>query len=97
VIEYLELAQAVVWGRRLIKMRNGTIGLGPRAAERGDLVCILFGCSVPVVLRKLEEREGREYFQLVGECYVFGFMSGEVLESLSEGTLRERLKIFSLI
>jgi hypothetical protein len=97
VIEYLELAQAVVWGRRLIKMKNGTIGLGPGAAERGDLICILFGCSVPVVLRKIEGREGREYFQLVGECYVLGLMSGEALESLSERTLDKRSETFSLV
>jgi len=47
----------------------------------GDLVCVVFGCSVPVVLRQAhrhekkekggdgEGEEGEEY-TLVGECYL---------------------------
>jgi hypothetical protein len=53
-------------------MKNGTIGSGPGFTKKGDLICILFGCSVSVMPRKIEEGEGREYFQLVRECYVLG-------------------------
>ena len=30
--------------------------LGPQGARKGDIICILFGCSVPVILR--EEADG---------------------------------------
>ena len=46
---------------------RSNIGLAPKSARMGDLVCILFGCSVPVVLR----RSGDAYF-LIGECYAHG-------------------------
>jgi hypothetical protein len=50
-------------------------------AQLGDLVCVLFGCSVPVVLRK---RIGGEY-QFVGECYIHGLMDGEALAMRPSG------------
>jgi hypothetical protein len=33
---------------RLMTSRNGRIGMVPQKAMKGDLVCILFGCSLPV-------------------------------------------------
>ena len=33
---------------------QGYIGAMPQEVQPGDLVCVLFGCSVPVVLRKRE-------------------------------------------
>lgn len=55
--EFLELVRKVVWARRLITIRYGSsgqilYGLAPRDVRVGDVVCVLFGCSVPVVLRK---------------------------------------------
>jgi hypothetical protein len=42
----------VIWNRRLIKTENGTLGLAGQKVKPGDLVCILFGCTVPVILRQ---------------------------------------------
>ena len=40
--------------------KRGEMGLAPSNARVGDLVCIVFGCSVPLVLRKLTpSRESR--------------------------------------
>jgi hypothetical protein len=63
----LRRVQSVVWDRGLI-LSNGRstrvtahsetrammplLGLALGKARRGDLICILYGCSVPVVLRK---------------------------------------------
>jgi hypothetical protein len=77
--EYLELALSVVWGRKLMRTSNGVIGLAPGTAKEGDIVCILFGCSVPVVLRMVTEDASDYYFKLVGDCYLHGFMDGEAL------------------
>jgi hypothetical protein len=54
---------------------RGYIGAIPQEAQQGDLICVLFGCSVPVVLRK---RIGGEYL-FIGECYLHGFMDSEAI------------------
>ncbi|KAL6859524.1 heterokaryon incompatibility protein domain-containing protein [Trichoderma novae-zelandiae] len=60
---------------RLMVTRNGRIGLVSEKAAKGDLVCVLFGCSVPVLLRRSgDEEEGT--FTLIGECFLDGFMDG---------------------
>lgn len=51
--------------------------LAPLETQKGDVVCILFGCSFPVVLRRKEKR-----YVLIGEIYVFGAMKGEMMENL---------------
>jgi len=63
--------------RRFFVTRKGHMGLGPPGTENGDRICILKGCSVPVLLRK----EG-EFHHLVGEVYVCGIMDGEMMEEL---------------
>ena len=66
----------VKMARRLMATNRGLIGMAPHRAQKGDIVCILFGCSVPVVLRG---RSGEEEYEFIGECYVDGFMNGEAL------------------
>jgi hypothetical protein len=74
--------------------RKPVVGLCPRQTKAGDLVCILFGCSVPVILRPANE-EGTSY-KLIGECYVHGKMDGEAMTDLDdEKTLSGRMD-FSL-
>lgn len=55
---------------------KGYIGLGPSGIEHGDLICILYGCRKPVVLRPLGK-----HFAVVGECYVHGLMFGEAMDT----------------
>ena len=57
-LPFVHRMRAVVWGRAMIKTRgrpigDHSIGLAPSQVEQGDLICILYGCSVPVVLRRL--------------------------------------------
>ncbi|KAH8665930.1 heterokaryon incompatibility protein-domain-containing protein [Tricladium varicosporioides] len=78
VLHFLERVQSVVWGRRFFKSAyNNLFGLVPGAARTGDLVCILYGCSVPVVLRR---NQNISTFTFVGEAYVDGMMDGEALQ-----------------
>ena len=66
--------------RRLVWTKKGYLGLAPASAAVNDYVCILFGGSVPFVLRKGNLPSSQErHFKLVGECYVHGIMDGEVL------------------
>ncbi|RAH52211.1 HET-domain-containing protein [Aspergillus piperis CBS 112811] len=70
--------------RRLMISSKGYIGLVPPKTQEGDLVCVLFGCSVPVILRK----QGSHYI-LIGESYVHGIMDGEAIQMMNEGHLVE--------
>jgi hypothetical protein len=55
-------------------------------AKVDDVICILDGCSVPVVLRPCSRDMGTRtdergsFYQFVGECYVHGMMDGEAKE-----------------
>jgi Heterokaryon incompatibility protein (HET) len=54
-IDFLRRVQSVVWKRGLIlTQREDFLGLAPSKAREGDLICILYGCSVPVVLSRKE-------------------------------------------
>ena len=61
--DFLKRVQCMVWERRLISLcgppgssgtekQACTLGLASSKCKKRDLVCILFGCSVPVLLRK---------------------------------------------
>jgi Heterokaryon incompatibility protein (HET) len=56
VVDFIHRVRAVIWNRRLFESSgqhwNPFLGLGPATAEKGDLICILVGCSVPVLLRR---------------------------------------------
>ena len=54
-------------GRRFMTLSNGLIGIGPAASEKGDVVCVLFGASIPFVLRLIGGSLGSSKYKLVGE------------------------------
>lgn len=73
---------AACTGRRFAVMLDGAIALVPARACKGDVVCIISGLQTPYVLRRiLLAPHGRMYIEyyLVGECYVHGMMSGEMM------------------
>ncbi|KAH7245047.1 hypothetical protein BKA59DRAFT_555096 [Fusarium tricinctum] len=57
ISDFLKRVQAVIWNRRMMRTGNLWLGLAPKGAQEGDLICILYGCSVPVVLRKIEKSQ----------------------------------------
>jgi hypothetical protein len=62
----------------------------------GDLVCILFACSVPVILRPLckDSVSGPVDAVFIGETYVH--MEGELFAGISPDELRRRLSTFRI-
>lgn len=83
MVTFLKRVQRVVWNRKFFRSRGGVhedeeqlFGLAPTKSQVGDLIVILFGCSVPVILREFTTK-GDHYFELVGEAYVHGMMDGE--------------------
>lgn len=70
---FIDETQGALKHKRLLITQEGRIGMAPHQARKGDMVCILLGCRVPVLLR--ERQEGG--YELVGEAYVQGIMDGE--------------------
>ncbi len=62
--------------RRLAHSEKGRMVLTPQFAEPGDMCGIVPGFSVPVVIRKSKDTNN---YHLVGDCYVYGVMRGEIL------------------
>jgi hypothetical protein len=52
VAQFCRRVQAAIWNRALMKTEAGRLGLAAANVKEHDLVCILYGCSVPVILRK---------------------------------------------
>ncbi|KAH7220449.1 heterokaryon incompatibility protein-domain-containing protein [Fusarium redolens] len=90
-LEYLnEIAKDGDWRRyisaitpfhnfyRVFVTEANHFGLGPMDMKIGDQLCVLFGAEVPFLLRP----KGDGYL-IVGECYVYEVMHGEVLEKIS--------------
>ncbi|KAM0421462.1 hypothetical protein ACHAPT_010817 [Fusarium lateritium] len=81
----------VASGRTFVTTSKGRFGWVPESGakmevQRGDLFCIVFGCSVPLVIR----RRGQEY-QILGEGYLQGYMDGGILGELEAGRVVEEL------
>ncbi|KAF2108930.1 heterokaryon incompatibility protein-domain-containing protein [Lophiotrema nucula] len=75
---FLPVLQAVASScrfRTLYGTASGRVGLGPPYTQQGDMVCVLFGGSVPYLLH--DRKNGSHSF--VGETYVHGIMRGEGL------------------
>ena len=72
---YAMYANKMTNGRTLVMMSNRLLGLVPEGTRPGDIICVLFGCDVPLVLRPV----GGSTFKIVGGCYVDGVMRGEPL------------------
>ncbi|KAI1077748.1 heterokaryon incompatibility protein-domain-containing protein [Whalleya microplaca] len=98
VLDYLRRVRAVVWNRKFFAVAGPNLtsdelfGMGSRRIQEDDCICILFGCSVPVVLR----RRNRE-FSLIGECYVHSMMDGEAVAQLELGTSPFTIEEFDII
>jgi hypothetical protein len=68
--------------RRFARTSRGYYVMGPQAMEKGDIICVLFGGKMPFCLRPCL---GSQYYLLVGECYIHGFMNGESVDMLEGG------------
>ena len=60
VAQFLRRIQAVIWNRRLMHTKGDEhkrpvrLGLVHQEAKPGHLICFLYGCTVPVILRRIE-------------------------------------------
>jgi Heterokaryon incompatibility protein (HET) len=71
--------------RRLFKTSKGYIGLSLYAIP-GDMVCILFGCTFPILLRP------GDFWEVSGEAYVQGIMDGEAVMESDEDVMEFQIR-----
>ena len=73
--------------RQFFKTTGNRLGWVSRRAQKGDVVCVLYGGAIPFVLRQMEDGDWR----MIGECYVDGLMQGEAMKiDISDYTFRIR-------
>ena len=54
---------------------TGYIGLAPHGTREGDLIFVVMGAEVPFILRPYDDG-----YELIGEAYVQGVMTGEAIQ-----------------
>lgn len=68
-------------GERIFVTASGRFGRAfTDTIQHRDLICILLGCSVPMLLRP-----AGQHFEVVGWTYVGGIMLGEAMMALENG------------
>jgi hypothetical protein len=91
--DYLERVRAVTWDRSFIEgspivtdkrksyieAYDKLVGLGPPKTKEGDVIAILYGCSVPVILRPVHADVAPQSYEFIGEAYIYGKMDGEAI------------------
>jgi hypothetical protein len=65
--------------RSFITTNAGYISMEPCRVQKGDKICVFLGCGIPLILR---HRPGTTFYEVIGGCYLHGFMNGEVLIDL---------------
>lgn len=73
-MKFLARTRSYLHDRCLFTTTDNHFGLGPEGTEIGDSIYILMGANFPFILRPFE---GRAEYQVVGPCYLSGFMHGE--------------------
>ena len=99
---FLKRVQNVIWNRSFVEVTRGTTGdplqgFGPTDVREGDIVCILFGCSVPCVLRKGLDTRAGNYYRFIGEAYLYGIMDGEEVTRRSDQEIETATEEFRLL
>ena len=80
--DFLKRVQAVTWNKQLVRLEDESLGLVPDRTQYGDKICILYGCDVPVVLR----RRLNESWMFIGEAFVHGVMDGQAMDRIYDET-----------
>lgn len=109
MMQFLKRAESVCWNRQFFLAKEKDMdhlspvdateelfGLAPKECAVGDTICILAGCTVPVILRKRTVLVDQPYYQVIGECYVHGRMDGEAMAGLDAQALNKNLEWFLL-
>lgn len=74
--KWARAANGASCNRKFARTRDGYYVLGARVMEASDVICVLYSGKMPFCLRPW----GKKSYLLVGDCYVHGIMSGEIVD-----------------
>ncbi|RAR10684.1 HET-domain-containing protein [Stemphylium lycopersici] len=76
IAEFCRRVHAVIWARSMFRTKSGNLGIAASDIKVGDQICILYGCTVPVVLRKKQkdpknqkDDEFEDQFEAFKSCF----------------------------
>ena len=69
---FMSTARRACYGRSLFFTSKGLLGLGPEEAQPRDVVAVILGCSVPMLLRKVDSR-----YEVLGEACKYRLLTSE--------------------
>jgi hypothetical protein len=90
--EYELAVSSIVGSRSIFSTTKGYLGLGPKGILQGDEVVVFEGAQTPFVLRRIganapevlstpeSVQDTYTIYQVVGECYLHGWMNGEAMD-----------------
>lgn len=78
-LRYLQEFRYIASHRSLVVTDRGHIGLAPRPTRPGDELVDLFGTFRPTILRRNQNDGDNGRYEVVGETYAHGFMTGEAV------------------
>jgi hypothetical protein len=89
-------------GRKFCVTNEGYMCLTPTGSRVGDMICIVFGAPTPFVLREYKDKNGRypadkSLYQLIGECYVHGFMDRFDGLNAEKGFISPAQQVFNIV
>lgn len=76
--ERIWLQQRVMFAQMFLTT-SGRLGNAKIGVRTGDLVVLFPSCSIPFIIRPVEDLAGQRIFRLISPCYVHGIMNGEAL------------------
>lgn len=82
IAPFASKTNCLMLNRKFFTAGTTIMGVAPSAVEIGDQICVFYGCSWPVILRK----SGGNHV-LIGAAYVEGFMYGKAVKMMLEGLL----------
>jgi hypothetical protein len=76
----------------LFLTKTGRLGVANKNAKVGDLVCVLPGCSMPVIIRQSKSQRQNNILNgtMHGSAYLHYYMYGKAIEDLNTGSLSLR-------
>jgi hypothetical protein len=74
-----KIVQPYMEHRKVLQTSQGYLGVGPFWMKPDDQVVTFDGGATPYILRKVisEDGDGGESWQLVGDCFLLGWMKGD--------------------
>lgn len=76
---FLDACATACRNRWFFKTSTGLQGIGPQYLQKGDFLCVLYGATVPFVIRP----DNRGNYMVVGECFVYEIMAGEAMKQIA--------------